>query len=154
MGQRFPVRLSGYVNPWDSVFLFGRKGLIKCGSYYMTSIRTVSINPPHSGCQKGDMKHSPRWQLTVLVWPVKLSVIWRFLLSMCEMMHFFVCNEERNCNNCADNIRHHHPKFSWPGAQGLCTVVIRIFLFWALFFAKSKILSITVSNWHHFFSWC
>jgi hypothetical protein len=42
---------------------------------------------------------------------VKLTVIWRFLLSVCELTHIFVCKvNERNKD--VENIKRHNTEFS------------------------------------------
>jgi hypothetical protein len=47
----------------------------------------------------------------------------QFLLSVCELVHIFVC-KGKNCNESAENIRHHHTKFSHTGFVDLCVHVI------------------------------
>jgi len=41
---------------------------------------------------------------------MSITVIWRFLLGACELIHIFVLRE--NCSNYVENIRHHITKFS------------------------------------------
>ena len=46
---------------------------------------------------------------------MNLTVIWRFLLGACELIHIFVC-EGQNCNNYSGNTKLHHKQLSCPGA--------------------------------------
>jgi hypothetical protein len=53
----------------------------------------------------------PYQGLTVLDWPVNLTVIWCFLPSACELIYLLVC-EGIKWNNYAENSKFHHKKFS------------------------------------------
>jgi hypothetical protein len=47
---------------------------------------------------------------------VNLTIIWCSLLNAYKLIHIVACND-KNCNNYAENIKHHHSKFSHPGNQ-------------------------------------
>ena len=46
--------------------------------------------PPNSRCQEDDIKQVLYWGVTVLEWPVNLTLVWWFLLGACELIHLFV----------------------------------------------------------------
>jgi hypothetical protein len=68
-----------------------------CVGFYNQEFRDFpeSWEPPsNSRRQVGDMKKFPHWGPTIL-WPVNLTVIWRFLLGAGELINMFVCKEKR-----------------------------------------------------------
>lgn len=55
---------------------------------------------------------------TILRLPVNFTVIWRFLLSACKMIHSFSIGGGGKIRNiCTENTRRHHAKFSHPSDQ-------------------------------------
>ena len=71
------------------------------------------------------------WRPTILVWHVGFTVIWCFLLSVCAVIHIFIC-KEKNCNYCGENMRCHCTKFSHLGDQApeICATCYHIYTSW------------------------
>jgi hypothetical protein len=49
---------------------------------------------PNSTCQKGDMKHVPYWESTVMESPFNFTVISTFLLGASELVYIFVMKQQ------------------------------------------------------------
>lgn len=47
-------------------------------------------------CQRGDMKPVPYWGTMIMLWPMKLTIIWHFLLGASEMLH---AAGRKDCSN-------------------------------------------------------
>lgn len=54
-------------------------------------------------------------------WPANLTVISRFLLGACELIHIFI-RKEKKCNNYTENIKYNCTKFIYSGDKvpGIC----------------------------------
>jgi hypothetical protein len=64
-------------------------------STYNRGFPLILEQRPNSRRQEGDTKQVPYWGRAILYWPVDVTVIWRFLLGACELIHIFVCKEKK-----------------------------------------------------------
>jgi hypothetical protein len=88
-----------------------------------TNFPKIYKPPSNSSCQ--NCWHAVRSLLmTQNSWiTAKLTIIWCFLLSACDLSHISVSQEQKNCNKYAENIKRHHTKFSHVGNQRWRSVV-------------------------------
>ena len=88
-----------------------------------TNFPKIYKPPSNSSCQ--NCWHAVRSLLmTQNSWiTAKVTIIWCFLLSACDLSHISVSQEQKNCNKYVENIKRHHTKFSHVGNRCRGSVV-------------------------------